>query len=100
MPIKYALFENNITADPDEHPARVQIGGSADGAEEPWRAGIAVGPLGPVAGGIRNRQSAIRNPHGAGPRRRRHRHPFYWTFRLRNRPGVRTGCGRERTRRA
>ena len=31
MPIKYALFENNITSDPDDYAAIVQISGSADG---------------------------------------------------------------------
>jgi len=31
MPIKYALFENNITAHPDDYAATVQISGSADG---------------------------------------------------------------------
>ena len=31
MPIKYALFENNITADPDDYAAIVQISGSAEG---------------------------------------------------------------------
>ena len=31
MPIKYALFENNITSDPDDYSAMVQISGSADG---------------------------------------------------------------------
>ncbi len=31
MPIKYALFENNVTADPDDYAATVQISGSADG---------------------------------------------------------------------
>ncbi len=31
MPIKYALFENNITADPDDYAATVQISGSAAG---------------------------------------------------------------------
>ncbi len=31
MPINYALFENNITADPDDYAAIVQISGSADG---------------------------------------------------------------------
>lgn len=31
MPIKYALFENNITSDPDDYAAMVQISGSADG---------------------------------------------------------------------
>ncbi len=28
MPIKYALFENNITSDPDDYAAMVQISGS------------------------------------------------------------------------
>lgn len=31
MPIKYALFENNVTADPDDYMAMVQISGSAAG---------------------------------------------------------------------
>lgn len=31
MPIKYALFENNVTADPKDFAATVQISGSADG---------------------------------------------------------------------
>ena len=31
MPIKYALFENHITSDPDDYAAIVQIGDSADG---------------------------------------------------------------------
>ncbi|MCK4341027.1 MAG: hypothetical protein KAY37_04810 [Phycisphaerae bacterium] len=31
MSIKYALFENNITTDPDDYAAMVQISGSADG---------------------------------------------------------------------
>ena len=31
MPIKYALFENHITADPDDYMAMVEISGSADG---------------------------------------------------------------------
>ena len=31
MPIKYALFENNLTADPDDYTAMVQISGSAAG---------------------------------------------------------------------
>ena len=31
MPIQYALFENNLTADPDDYAATVQISGSADG---------------------------------------------------------------------
>jgi len=31
VPIEYALFENNITADPDDYAAIVQISGSADG---------------------------------------------------------------------
>ncbi len=31
MPIKYALFENNITPDPADFAAIVQIGGTADG---------------------------------------------------------------------
>lgn len=31
MPIKYALFENNITSDPDDYSAMVQISGSAEG---------------------------------------------------------------------
>ncbi len=31
MPIQYALFENNITSDPDDYSATVQISGSADG---------------------------------------------------------------------
>ncbi len=39
MPIKYALFENNITADPNDHAAMVQIGGSADGDAEGDRGG-------------------------------------------------------------
>ena len=34
MPIKYAFFENNITADPDDYMAMVQISGSADGDAE------------------------------------------------------------------
>ncbi|MBA3725441.1 MAG: hypothetical protein H0W86_03075 [Armatimonadetes bacterium] len=29
MPIKYALFENNLTTDPNDHAAQVQITGSA-----------------------------------------------------------------------
>lgn len=29
MPIKYALFENNLTTDPNDHSAQVQITGSA-----------------------------------------------------------------------
>ena len=28
MPIKHALFENNVTADPGDYAAAVQIGGS------------------------------------------------------------------------
>ena len=28
MPIQYALFENNVTADPDDFMAVVQIGGT------------------------------------------------------------------------
>ena len=31
MPIACALFENNITSDPDDYSAMVQISGSADG---------------------------------------------------------------------
>lgn len=31
MPIKYALFKNNITADPDDYTAMVQLTDSADG---------------------------------------------------------------------
>ena len=31
MPIACALFENNITSDPDDYAAMVQISGSADG---------------------------------------------------------------------
>ena len=31
MPIQYALFENHLTADPDDYAATVQISGSADG---------------------------------------------------------------------
>ena len=31
MPIKYALLENNITSDPDDYAAMVQISGSTDG---------------------------------------------------------------------
>ncbi len=31
MPIQYALFENNVTADPDDYMAMVQISGSAAG---------------------------------------------------------------------
>ncbi len=31
MPIKYALFENNVTADPKDYAATVQVSGSADG---------------------------------------------------------------------
>ena len=31
MPIKHALFENNITSDRDDYAAMVQISGSADG---------------------------------------------------------------------
>jgi hypothetical protein len=31
MPIQYALFENNLTSDPDDYAASVQISGSADG---------------------------------------------------------------------
>ncbi len=31
MPIQYALFENNVTADPKDYAATVQISGSADG---------------------------------------------------------------------
>ena len=27
MPIKYAFFENNVTADPDDYAATVQISG-------------------------------------------------------------------------
>jgi len=33
MPIKYALFENNVTADPDDYMAIVQIGGSAESGD-------------------------------------------------------------------
>ena len=33
MPIEYALFKNNITADPDDCAAIVQIAGSADGED-------------------------------------------------------------------
>ncbi len=33
MPIKYALFENHVSADPDDYAAAVQIGGSADGLD-------------------------------------------------------------------
>lgn len=39
MPIKYALFENNITSDPDDYAAMVQISGSADGDAEGDRGG-------------------------------------------------------------
>ena len=31
MPIKHALFENNLTSDPDDYAAIAQISGSADG---------------------------------------------------------------------
>jgi len=31
MPIQYALFENNVTADPSDYAAIVQISGSANG---------------------------------------------------------------------
>ena len=31
MPIQYALFENNLTADPDDYAAIVQMSGTADG---------------------------------------------------------------------
>ena len=31
MPIQYALFENNLTADPDDYAATVEISSSADG---------------------------------------------------------------------
>lgn len=34
MPIKYALFENNITSDPDAHAPMVLINGSANGDAE------------------------------------------------------------------
>ena len=30
MPIHYALFENNLTADPADYAAQIQITGSAD----------------------------------------------------------------------
>ena len=30
MPIRYALYENNITSDPDDYAAIVQIAGSLD----------------------------------------------------------------------
>jgi hypothetical protein len=33
MPIRYALFENNITSDPDDYAAIVQITDSADGED-------------------------------------------------------------------
>lgn len=33
MPIKYALFENHITSDPDDYSATVQVTSSADGAD-------------------------------------------------------------------
>jgi hypothetical protein len=29
MPITYALFENNLTGDPDDYAAQVQLAGSA-----------------------------------------------------------------------
>lgn len=31
MPTKYALLENNIASDPDDHAAMVEISGGADG---------------------------------------------------------------------
>ena len=31
MPIQYALFENHVSADPDDYAATVQTSGSADG---------------------------------------------------------------------
>ncbi len=31
MPINYALFENNVTSDPNDYAGIVQISGSADG---------------------------------------------------------------------
>ncbi len=31
MPIQYALFENNVTADPKDYAGTVRISGSADG---------------------------------------------------------------------
>ncbi|MCK4343177.1 MAG: hypothetical protein KAY37_15795 [Phycisphaerae bacterium] len=34
MPIACSLFENNITSDPDDYAAMVQISGSADGDAE------------------------------------------------------------------